>query len=521
MSDFIEICPQCGKVYWEPCQKCDQCNSTFDLTEVNARRQEWLKFRKKDGFVSAAVKIVAEADFTNIDSNLVQAVFLCADFEALKKVVAAGYDHWDSPDLLMAAIRAPLPEMMAFLKQANVDLKHFFADLTAGKYYMLGEVSAAPKKVDTPTASKRLRNAVEAGSIKKVEFWLQNGADVNFCPYSEADINAAKGIWYIHTLPIISFARSLKIAELLVANGAKLNDWRILSYATQYSNLAVVRCLVENGAKYFTDKVECNLLCDAAFNGDLKLFKYLHGLGFDLNKGINDRGENPLRIAADWAHGEILRYLLENGAKTNIGDSKFGSFVDQIRMEEEDKALKCLQVLVDFNISICRCGLLKSAAWHGLIKVAEFLLNHGCPMEEYTVDGKIRTFPLHSCVWGGGENKSEMIDFLLSRGASINGIEMYCGSPLRMAIRNVEPEVVEKLLQCGADANLDEKDKRPLLVEALYQKPATKVLKMVKLLVEYGANTKVTYGQKTPMQIAQQYGHSKVVEYFKSLGIKR
>ena len=305
MNDFIEICPQCGKVYWEPCQKCDQCNSTFDLTEVNARHQEWLKFRKKDGFVSAAVKIVAEADFTNIDSKLVEAVFLSGDFEALKKVVAAGYDHWDSPELLMAAIRAPLPEMMAFLKRTNVDLEHFFANLTAGKFYMLGDVSAAPKKVDKMTAYTRLRNAVEAGNIKKVKFWLQNGADVNFCPYTEADIDVKKHIWYIHTLPIISFARSLKMAELLVANGAKLDDWRILPYVTHYSNLAVVRCLVENGAKYFTGKPERNLLCDAAFNGNLKLFKYLHGLGFDLNKGANDRGENPLRIAA---YGDTAKY---------------------------------------------------------------------------------------------------------------------------------------------------------------------------------------------------------------------
>jgi hypothetical protein len=58
-------------------------------------------------------------------------------------------------------------------------------------------------------------------------------------------------------------------------------------------------------------------------------------------------------------------------------------------------------------------------------------------------------------------------------------------------------------------------------METLYQKPQTKVLKIVKLLVEHGADTQGTYLGDTPMQLARNREYPKVVKYFKSLGLKR
>ena len=55
MSDFIEICPQCGKVFFEVQENCS-CGGSFDLTEIKARREKWLKSMKKDGFLTMALK---------------------------------------------------------------------------------------------------------------------------------------------------------------------------------------------------------------------------------------------------------------------------------------------------------------------------------------------------------------------------------------------------------------------------------------------------------------------------------
>lgn len=524
MSDIVEICPQCGKIFSEKFEKCSECGSSFDLTEIKTRREDWLKHRKKDGFLTMALKTVAEADFSQIDSALVQAVLRCGDFEALKKVVASGYDNWNVPELLMAAIKAPFPEIMTFLKRTGVDFDRFFADLTAGKLYMSDDLSAPPKKIDKKTASERLRKAIESGSLKKAEYWLQNGADVNYCPYTEKDIDPQKHIWYMHTLPMISQARSLKMAQLLVAHGAKLNDWRILYYMTEYSccKVDLIQFLVENGAKYCLDKPERNLLATSASDGDLKKFKYIHSLGFDINTGMNTFlfRKNPLRLAVEHGHNDILRYLLENGAKTNI-DNKKDDLFNNIGGNETD-FLKCLNVLLEFNIDIGRCCLLETAAKKGMLKAAKFLLDHGCPVETYSQDEKrVINFPLLWCVDYDSENKLEMIDLLVSYGASINGIWQYNGSPLREAVTKLEPATVEKLLQHGADPNLQDNKMRELLLDVLYQKPQTKVLKIVKLLVEHGANTKVTFLNSTLLQIARERELPKVVEYFKEIGLKR
>ena len=474
---------------------------------------------KKDGFLTAALKTVAEADFSKIDKNLVRAVLRCGDFEALKPIVLTGYDQWDSPDLLMAAIKAPFPEMMAFLVKQEVDFEPFFKNLTAGKLYAVTD-AAVPAPVDIKTASKRLRMAVVSGDCKKAGFWLQNGGDVNFLEHTEIDLK--KRIWYKDILPMISHVRSLKMAELLVSHGAKMTDWRILPYVVEYGghDSNVVRYLVEHEAKYCLNTPDRNLLTAAAFNGSLTIFKYLHSLGFDLNKGFDSSGKNPLRIAAEWGRSEILEYLLANGAKTNIGDDKFGPFNLKIGGNDEDR-LKCLKVLSRFNIDIRHCELLDSAARSGHLRSAGYLLENGCPVEKWCPDGKtLEIHPLWWCVSGDSENILEMIDLLVSHGASVNGFYRYLGTPLRSAVKHLEPEVAEKLIRCGADVNLHWENERSNLCEALYLKPKTKVLKIVKLLVENGADTQLKGQGKSARQLAIYRDLDNVAAYFKERGIK-
>ena len=523
MKDFIEICPQCGKVFFQPCEKCSQCGGSFDLTEVRERREKWLRAMKKDGFLTAALKTVAEADFSHVDCNLVHAVLRSGDFEALKKVVLTGFDQWDMPELLMAAIKAPLPEMMAFLTAAGVDFKAFFDKLTAGKYYAVSDAPPVVAAVDVRTASEKLRKAVIAGDLKKVEYWLRNGGDVNFP--TPTKMNERKNIWYEDTLPMVAFVRSVKMAELLVRHGAKLDDLKILPHVTRWGGLNVVRYLVEHGAKYCLTDPKLNLLADAAEWGSAALFKYLHNLGFDLNKGVDDQGRTPVRVAAHWGNSAALDYLLENGARTDIGYREFGYFSDDIDSlgTRDEVFLKCLKVLSKHGIDIRRCRLLEQAAYHGAIQTVRYLLDHGCPVENPGVGkGIFDIYPLLDSIKGYGENKLEVIDLLVSHGATVNGVYRYGGSPLRAAVKAVDPAIVEKLISCGADVNLKDKECRTILCEALYQKPKTKVLQIVKLLVENGADTKKHPGDMySPREIACFNELNNVIAYFDERGIKK
>ena len=527
MNDFVEICPHCGEVFFQACRNCSWCGGTFDSTEIRARREKWLNSMKKDGFLADALKTVAEADFSAVDGNLVRAVLRCGDFEALKKIVLTGYDQWDRPELLMAAIKAPFPEMMAFLTGQGVDFGTFFKNLTAGKLYAVSDGAApiASESVDTKAASEGLRKAVEAGDIKKAEYWLRNGGDVNFPAHAEVDFK--KGIWYRDTLPMAALIVSPEMAELLVSHGAKMTDWRILPYIMEFGRQhdpRGIRYLVEHGAKYCLNDPARNLLTSAALNGSLSIFEYIHTLGFDLNNGVDKHGKTPLRIAAEWARSEILEYLLAHGARTDIGNDRFGAFsanIAKINAAETD-FLKSLKVLSKFDIDIRHCELLEHAAYKGFLQVAGYLLEHGCPVEKASPDGKtLEIYPLQWCICGNSEHTIEMIDLLIAHGASVNGCRRYSGSPLREAVKKLEPAVVEKLIRCGADANLlEEGESRPILFEALYQKPKSKVLKIVKLLVENGANTHLKYLGRSPRQLAADRDLDNVAACFRERGKK-
>ena len=113
-----------------------------------------------------------------------------------------------------------------------------------------------------------------------------------------------------------------------------------------------------------------------------------------------------------------------------------------------------------------------------------------------------------------------MIDLLISHGASVNGFDRYLGTPLRSAVKHLEPEVAEKLIRCGADVNLHRENERSNLCEALYLKPKTKVLKIIKLLVENGADTQLKGQGKSARQLAIYRDLDNVAAYFKERGIK-
>ena len=240
-----------------------------------------------------------------------------------------------------------------------------------------------------------------------------------------------------------------------------------------------------------------------------------------MNKGIDDQGKTPLRIAAEQGRSEILEYLLANGAKTNLGDERFGPFNLNIGSESDGEMLKKLKVLSKFKIDIRHCELLDTAAYRGYIQSAEYLLENGCPVETWRPDGKtLDIHPLWECVSGNRENVLEMIDLLVSHGASINTYKRYGFLPLRTAVEYSEPAVVEKLILCGADVNLHREGERTLFCKALYRKPKTKALKIIKLLVEHGADTHIKNEGRSARQLAAYNDLDNVVAYFKEQGIK-
>ena len=90
---------------------------------------------------------------------------------------------------------------------------------------------------------------------------------------------------------------------------------------------------------YFKDPLKRSLLYIAARNGHVKVCEYLINKGLEIND-IQDTGSTPLHGAVYYGQIEVVRLLLNYGAKTNI-KNKYDHFpIDEAWTEEMKNLLK-------------------------------------------------------------------------------------------------------------------------------------------------------------------------------------
>ena len=155
-------------------------------------------------------------------------------------------------------------------------------------------------------------------------------------------------------------------------------------------------------------------------------------------------------------------------------------------------------------------NLTDAIAVNDLAKVKEFLakgvnVNSGCSSGQ---------LPIMEAL---GDDKAEILDFLLDHGADVNltatvaGMEM---TPLGVAVSNGLTASVKKLLDHGAQT---EKEKQLLLQETvLFSAVRNGNPEIVRLLVDHGAdaNHKDMLGD-TPISLAEKFGKTDIVGILK------
>ncbi|GAB4407246.1 MAG: ankyrin repeat domain-containing protein [Microscillaceae bacterium] len=396
--------------------------------------------------------------------------------EGAPLMIAAGQNNREIAELLLnrgADINAGFPlaeacksrqnEMVLWLisKGANVNAGNPLQYAVRNNDLPL--VKTLAQKGANVNASDLLAEASALGNLEMTQYLIENGADVN------------RGIALLEAVQNENEA----LCRLLIEKGADVNAGNPLAQAVQKGNLAITQLLITNRANIRQD----SYLRYAVMSQSLPLCRYLVSVGVDLNT------ENPLLLASEQGQFDMAAYLLEAGA-------------DVYRRSAKNETL------------------LHWAAFHGNLSFCQKLVEKGLPLD---IIDQEQASPLARAVAGGHTSVAE---YLLRLGANPNGFfpgttllhiavknldintvrlllsqsnlktdeDSAEGSPLWLAVKGKNLEIVRLLLNQGANVNYQLSGQA--LVHAAYESQVPEILE---LCLQNGANINATDRQKNSL----------------------
>ncbi len=174
-------------------------------------------------------------------------------------------------------------------------------------------------------------------------------------------------------------------------------------------------------------------------------------------------GDTPLENAIDFAHLDLVRFLLEQGADPNVDvDDGYTCLLSAVE-NEDDVSVEILSALIEAGADIHESGIsgstpLHMAAARGFVEKASLLLNAGARIDQRKeIDG--HETPLMEASFCG---HPRMVAFLLEKGADASLKEIMTGqTPLeiaRSAAAGPDLETYKMLKEMTKDGELDVDD---------------------------------------------------------------
>lgn len=327
---------------------------------------------------------------------------------------------------------------------------------------------------DTPLVA-----AIKNGQSKAILFLLEKGADVNAANKGENAQN--RGVTPLHAAALKGDG---EIVKLLVDNGANVNAREFssqnetpLTWALKGKNLKIAEFLLQHEAQLDPDRA----LAIAIEQDNGNTLKFLLSKGIDINTKMNHRDDTPLLDAASAGKEAIVKLLLETpeidiNAKNSNGTSPLEGAVSNGH-ENIVKTLLADQRIKYNPDELAKWRSIKSttdlieAAKKGNIEKMDSLLKQGASIDGNKGDYEDET-PLIGAIMN---NQPKAILFLLEKGANVNATNgknaerLDNVTPLQLAAREGNEEIVKILINHGADINAKNIDGISPLQAAAYR----------------------------------------------------
>lgn len=311
------------------------------------------------------------------------------------------------------------------------------------------------------TLKERLLPAVRNGNLETVKSYLELFVRKDIVEFQDEDDR--------NFLQIAVNHKQIEVAEFIL----KLYD---------------VNGPYKPSRDYSTD---LSLLIFAVVDTDKEMVKFLLSHGADPNYTIQIPMEdaqgytlNALVCASQFGYVEIVKILLEAGARFFISDNEWSRYWSKIITTHIKERHQVLEVLMNFGIDKARItrrifclgvdctdieyvnmlldqGVDIESTYRGetalclavysfSAKMVRLLLDRGANIHNYSRNGSQFT-PLH--VSANGPYREDIGKLLIKRGANPNSLSNDGQTPLHFAVKNGVDELVELFLEQGADIN--------------------------------------------------------------------
>lgn len=326
------------------------------------------------------------------------------------------------------------------------------------------------KNVELPKAQgEKIIEIIRNGNVKGVQDLLNKGIDVD----SKFD----------------GFFRGGRQENTADASN---KEWTMLMVATFYNQIKIAELLLNSNADInIQNKVGHTAFFLACANRSEEMAKFL--LNNNANAKIDSKdsnGTSALQWALAYEWNEVAQKLLNQGINVNCSNKETGrsTLLDALYSEtiSQEVISKIIDKGADVNYTNPKDGenALMWACKRGFFDIAKKIVSKGGNINSVSKNG---TTPL-SCASGNKSCSTELINFLVEKGAKINA-EKYGRTPLIEAVSSNCIEKVKYLVENGANINQKSEGFGGVspLTEALWETN----FEITKYLVENGADVNI------------------------------